>query len=90
MEPAGGAQFRHEIPEAIGTQTEEKSCRFSCNQPDASSSGSINVTAGHNGKAEQADIQRHSTTFNDIPQQITPEGNVLRVAGGQSRIDVER
>lgn len=23
MEPAGGAQFRHEIPEAIGTQTEE-------------------------------------------------------------------
>lgn len=60
MEPAGGAQFCRETPEAIGTQTEEKSCEFSCNQPDASSSGSINVTAGHNGKAGQADIQRHS------------------------------
>ncbi|SPK77210.1 conserved exported protein of unknown function (plasmid) [Cupriavidus taiwanensis] len=29
-------------------------------------------------------------TFNDIPREITPGGNVLRVAGGQSRIDVER
>ncbi|TDF62321.1 hypothetical protein E1J61_30165 [Cupriavidus sp. L7L] len=29
-------------------------------------------------------------TFNDIPRQVTPEGNVLRVAGGQSRADVER
>jgi len=29
-------------------------------------------------------------TFNDLSRQMTPEGNVLRVAGGHSRIDVER
>ncbi|MDT4783336.1 hypothetical protein FQZ97_156210 [compost metagenome] len=29
-------------------------------------------------------------TYNDIPRQVTPEGNVLRVVGGQSRADVER
>lgn len=29
-------------------------------------------------------------TFNDIPRQMTPEGNVLRVAGGQSRVDIGR
>lgn len=30
------------------------------------------------------------TAFHDLPPQMTPEGNVLRVVGGQSRADVER
>lgn len=29
-------------------------------------------------------------TFDDIPRQLTPEGNVLRVKGGHSRAQVER
>lgn len=29
-------------------------------------------------------------TFDDIPRQLTPEGNVLRVKGGLSRAEVER
>ncbi len=60
LEPAGGAQSCCETPEVIDTQTEEVSCEWSCNQPGTSSSGRINVTAGQNGKAGQADILRHS------------------------------
>ncbi|KAI3601227.1 hypothetical protein D8I24_4023 (plasmid) [Cupriavidus necator H850] len=62
LESAGGAQCCRKTPEAIGTQTEEKSCGSSCNQPDASRSGCIHVTAGRNGKAGQADIPRPSAT----------------------------
>lgn len=29
-------------------------------------------------------------TFDDLPRQLTPEGNVLRVKGSHGRIDVER
>ncbi|MEP9328470.1 hypothetical protein PPMP20_36050 [Paraburkholderia phymatum] len=29
-------------------------------------------------------------TFDEIPRQITPEGNVLRVKGGRERVDVVR
>lgn len=57
LEPTGGAQCCPETPKAIGPQTEEKSCRSCCNQLDASGSGGIHITAGHHGKAGQADIQ---------------------------------
>ncbi|MGT2476525.1 hypothetical protein [Paraburkholderia terrae] len=51
------------------------------------------------GAAISGQSPAHATTmlaasaappFDDIPRQIAPEGNVLRVSGGQERVDVER
>lgn len=50
------------------------------------------VTALPAAKAGVASTASHASrlTFDDIPRQITPEGNVLRVHGGQTRVEVER
>jgi hypothetical protein len=48
------------------------------------------VTAGPRVPAPVAASHAATPTFDDIPRQITPEGNVLRVKGGQAHAEVER
>ncbi|WP_087733517.1 hypothetical protein [Paraburkholderia piptadeniae] len=41
-------------------------------------------------RSTASQTSRPALTFDDIPRQITPEGNVLRVNDRQPRVEVER
>jgi hypothetical protein len=51
----------------------------------------VTATAGKIKAPDMAgDNGKHGPSFDSIPRQVTPEGNVLRVHRGQIRVQVER
>jgi hypothetical protein len=59
----------------------------------AAAAPSASASAPASPRASVATTERRTPSepsFNDIPRQITPEGNVLRVDGRGARADVER
>jgi len=59
---------------------------------DARAAAHRRAVAAAPAKASVAAAERRSSEprFKDIPRQITPEGNVLRVDGRNAQVDVER